>query len=745
MKSLKLAVVMAFLAFTAFAQQPPEVSVNPYRLVYGLEIRGHWTDSLKWWNVVPVTSFGAIPDDNNDDFEAIQRGIDSLNSAGGGVLYFPPGMYQSSENLTVKTGVILRGQPHYTGKDAVHDASFEPTSKIWFPKYVFDTLANNGNGVDNSTAFKGIIGALECSNAGVVDLDINRAYIKFQPHWESKPGFPNRQPVQQNRNIIVMGNRNSNAVIPGPEVPNSQQKPWQRFPWRFSTNIDVNVMANGVIACNRLNYGVEKDNFLMLGYAIQQRNSNPPRMINLTESQRPMFDYDAHYGISLNRKKMYKDANGIYRIDGYVTWASPQNEPTLFCTGLEILDNWMYKNNRVGVIAAGIGLVIKRNKIRDDATKPTRTDWFGPVGTVTPQGATTFENRGYDFSGWNIVCDSNDAEVFRHRAGGYLSTDGEGVLVQECCGGTQVNDYTIRGNNMITGSYIGIYKMRDINNIKIENNDLNGGPVWVWANTNNNSYFLNSTVVRNNRALSGISMNGSLGGTVCYVEDNQGTGNINVPCHTIVQNNTGFTGITYNSGGGAPCTPSTDYPQGVFTEPAEDGSYCNGNVPLELNLVVQITESDPSTATVDIMLGNQILAAGLIPDGNGQVSYNTTLPAADGIYSFTAVIRNNGNMAFSPVRTLRRICNDPASLPAAKSELPLSLFPNPASTVLNVFVAEEGVNTMVIFNSLGQQILPAERFSERVSLVTENLPKGVYRVLVTNKAGQRKAMSFVKN
>lgn len=540
------------LAGNVAAQAPTS---NPYTKVYGARV-GHWTDSLKWTTVFPVTQFGAVADDGQDDHPSIQRAIDSISAIGGGVLYFPAGMYNSSETITMKSGVILRGDTLPAGQDNPKLATYNPPSKIWFPQYIFDTLANGGAGTDRSTAFKLIEGAKVCSNSGVVDLDINRAVIKFQPNWiVAGPPHQNRQPEARNSNIIVMGCRSNNAALVDPAVPTPQQKPWQLNIWRFSTNIDIAVSANCIVARNRLNDGVPPDNFMMEGYVIEFRGSGGWRPMTL--AQEPLFDYNAHYGISVNRKKTFLDQNGKWAIDGFPGWASPAQEPILFAPGNEILDNWMYKTSRVAIIAAGNGLVIKGNEMYDDPTKPTRTNFLGVTGRLTPQGATTFENRGLDFSGWNVKVEDNVVEAFQHRAGGYLSTDGEGILVQECCGGTQVNDYTIRGNRMLRGNYIGIYKMRDINNILIENNDMGGGPVWVWANTNGADYYLNSSIVRNNTNLSGISMNGSLGGTTCYVENNQGSSGINVPCHTEVTNNTGFTGITYNTGGGAPCAGST--------------------------------------------------------------------------------------------------------------------------------------------------------------------------------------------
>ncbi|MEM1107079.1 MAG: DUF4955 domain-containing protein [Planctomycetota bacterium] len=66
--------------------------------------------------VFDVTEFGAVPDDNRVDREAIQAAIDAASQAGGGVVFFPPGRFDLSgpESLEVvlwvkSSNVVLRG------------------------------------------------------------------------------------------------------------------------------------------------------------------------------------------------------------------------------------------------------------------------------------------------------------------------------------------------------------------------------------------------------------------------------------------------------------------------------------------------------------------------------------------------------------------------------------------------------------------------------------------------------------
>ena len=58
-----------------------------------------------------VTDLGADPTGEADSTEAVQATIDQAEAAGGGVVYFPEGLYRLDEVLTVSaSGVVLRGE-----------------------------------------------------------------------------------------------------------------------------------------------------------------------------------------------------------------------------------------------------------------------------------------------------------------------------------------------------------------------------------------------------------------------------------------------------------------------------------------------------------------------------------------------------------------------------------------------------------------------------------------------------------
>jgi hypothetical protein len=460
--------------------------------------------------------------------------------------------------------VVIRGDT-----PAVNDAkssSYNPVTKLVFPKY---KPSFSGSGTPNSTAFKKILTTdlSKDSNIGVVNVDINRAAIDFSSTEYSEKNtlaVPNKSEVtlktspptplltkergdkaqlyrgeviavpqllrkRYNQNIIVFGVRSNNVATPEPRVPESFQNPWQRFSHRFAANIQIQAFANVLISNNRLNDAVT-DNFNQPNYIIKQLRVNS--IVTYSEGEKGKFNYTDHYGISLNRFSSSKELPN-----------DPNRFPDFFRKGLVIQDNWVYHTMRVAIHATGDGLIIRNNQIKDEKNKQA---WIDPTGTKQPQNAATFENRAIDWSGWNVTIDGNDYEVYRHKiaGGNYESIDGEGILIQECCGGTSVNGVKISNN---TGnSYIGIYKVPQVKNVLITGNKIltnitNTPAIYVDADTNGSKNSMDNVKIENNTLSNGILARASNGGSDNFIEGNRSNnGDLSSSCGIKVENNVGF-------------------------------------------------------------------------------------------------------------------------------------------------------------------------------------------------------------
>lgn len=469
-----------------------------------------WTNTIKWNCVYNIKDFSG-----SSMIERFNSARDAAANNGGGVVYFPSGTYPFTDTIKLKSGVVLRGETPAVKSAKASD--YKPSSQLIFPEYKPQL---SGEGTPNETAFKKIVTTApnQDSNIGLINLDINRAAIQFSGNLDEG----------KNQNIILFGLRSNNVAEPDPNVPNLDfQQPWQRYSHRFASNIGLTAFANVLVANNRINDQIT-DNYPQPGYRLQSRDKK--QVLTYSEGDKVPFHYGNHYGISVNRggKK-----------GGFKLAATPTTEPGLFRKGIVIRDNWVYHTMRVGIHASGEGLIIKDNEIKDQANKQW---WTDPTGKREATGAVTLENRAIDWSGWNVLVEGNSYEVYRHQIGNtkYFSVDGEGILIQECCGGTTVNNVKIRQNQ--GNAYIGLYKVQDIKNAEIENNQVNNSDISVVADTNKQPYALNNVKIINNKILGNIIAKGSSDGQGNEISGNQGngTGKINSSCSVQVKNNSGF-------------------------------------------------------------------------------------------------------------------------------------------------------------------------------------------------------------
>lgn len=660
--------LVATLTLSAFCcttlAQPTD---NPVTKFYPGLGQYDWTDQLAWSNVMTTS---ATPDDGLDDLATVEAEIATLSGQGGGVLYFPAGVYNFSDDLTLMDGVVLRGVQPGDGYVADNlDPNREPENPVAevdnaksslfaldthfeFPPFVLDKASP----MDPNDAFKMITteNTLTDSNIGVVWIDINRARVQFMDYGDDPvtglatsywayfgvpwdPGLPFTDPsnsflTMRNRNIVVFGNRSNNATDwdnrSGVSPPNGSQDAWQIWPKRFAANIDVFAYENVIVANNQCNYqhftdwdnsapngqqpGPSIDTFLMTDY-----KDNNGTVINSGDGV--WFRYTSGYGIKLNRS---------VGLDGSDIPYTPEDFPMLYRKGMTVRDNWVFLTVRVGYFIGGAGLEMIGNYRQDvPLTDDRKIMWVDPTGRkLQTNNSATYENRGYDVTGTDVIIHKNQWDVQRGliRGGPYLTIDGEGILHQEVGGGSIIDNWTITDN--VGDAYIGLYKARDMRDVVITGNDLDDGNIYVQADTNGGSYSLENVLIENNASI-GVRVIGTDGISNVIVNNNDlRGGSVNISADVVFTNNVnaGATNIVPND-------PFDAVPEVSVTSPADGSTAAPGDT-----VTLTIEASDSGAAPVCLEVWNNFGKLGdATPTGNpDEYAYDLTVGPDEGLYYY---------------------------------------------------------------------------------------------------------------
>ena len=94
--------------FTAFKTNPSTAVLPDYS--YAGYHSG--ADSIPDVNlpIFDVTKYGALPNDDLEDFDGVQAAITAAVAAGGGIVFFPGGRFLMNEQTTRTTGILIEGQ-----------------------------------------------------------------------------------------------------------------------------------------------------------------------------------------------------------------------------------------------------------------------------------------------------------------------------------------------------------------------------------------------------------------------------------------------------------------------------------------------------------------------------------------------------------------------------------------------------------------------------------------------------------
>lgn len=497
---------------------------NPVAEHYLAEGAGYpaWTDRIEWQRVVDMSAYphGAT------DFERFEHARDALHAFGGGVLYYPPGIYDFTDmpadgpdgrGLMLRSGIVLRGATPVTDRwaRANPSAGFPQEGELELPtKFVFGFTERTGTEATPTGTtprdwnFVGIIpsGAetlADVSDVGVAWIHFIGASIfwGFELDWDGITGYANSgawksglvKPLWSDRIAdgtfpwdFFAGSSGQRAVVGSGAGPGRLV-----FGCVFEDAAPVNDVVMEGRASGGKNFGEDGYWLQKFGARIQVHGSevfiannvlpkslrsflyrqtvghNPQQSTDpnrwTNQEQTILFDYNYSTGIDVN-KELLNPFIG--------------KNTVYFLPGVVIQDNYVFNHGRKGFNPSGRWMTVRNNfneRIVLSATVPAD---YGPAsghshyltldGYVQckpggPGDISDSLSRAFDLAGGPIWIDSNQYDPARSS----VANDGEGILCQ-AHGGTQLYSWAVTRNS--EPEYMAGY---DVNHY---------GSLWAWNN-----------------------------------------------------------------------------------------------------------------------------------------------------------------------------------------------------------------------------------------------------------------------
>jgi len=418
---------------------------NPVATLYGSgDARLAWAADVRWACVWSVADFPAPSADAS--FAAAQA---AAVAGGGGVVYFPAGTYAFARNLSLASGVVIRGEP--TTARARSGKAPGPLA----PTTVFECPNKVHQGVWNF--------APDAANLGVVSVTLDQCAVMLWPSLVttafspmlSRWWFSATDVAGMGRNKLVLScvvrdvSLGRSLLAPPPlDVDNV-------YPYSFSIAVGVYSDENALVANNLLPASQRAE---VTTVTVGGKNETVP------------YAYDNRYGIDVNTILLGAVASAYCKGAGSKCGTpsafgglSPACAPFNFRRGVVIRDNWVAQNGRVGVswtgggggggaspaCAPGSGTLVLDNHVE---VRANTTCWTVD-GHSAPRGSDTNENRGYMLSGFCSNVTGNTGHINRQAIAGtpYQTVDGEGILHQSQNGNWGYGDVIV-GNDLSGGS-----------------------------------------------------------------------------------------------------------------------------------------------------------------------------------------------------------------------------------------------------------------------------------------------------
>lgn len=444
--SLRLAAAVAEEAAAASSAAPCGSASggptdNPVATLYGSsDARLAWAAEVRWACVWSVADFPAASPDAS--FAAAQA---AAVAGGGGVVYFPAGTYAFAQNLSLASGVVIRGAPTTArAKSGKAPGPLAPTTVFACPNKLHQGVWNFEPAAQN---------------LGVVNVLLDQCAVMLWPALVtpsfspmlSSWWFSATDVAGMGRNKLVLSNvvrdvSLGRSLLAPPPLDKSNV-----YPYTFSIAVGVYTDENALVANNLLPPS-QRDEATTV--TIAGKNETVP------------YAYDNRYGIDVNSILLGAVASAYCKGAGSKCGTpsafgglSPPCAPFNFRPGIVIRDNFVAQNGRVGVswsgganaaptCAPGSGTLVTGNHVE---VRANTTCWTVD-GHSAPRGSDTNENRGYMLSGFCSNVTGNTGHVNRQLIPGtpYETVDGEGILHQSQNGNWGFGDVIV-GNDLSGG------------------------------------------------------------------------------------------------------------------------------------------------------------------------------------------------------------------------------------------------------------------------------------------------------
>lgn len=490
------------------------LSQNPVAEFYGNGNYPVWTDNVRWTNQINMQTYdfaGAGLIMPATEFQKFEFARDILHLQGGGVLYYPAGIYDFSDvpdaisdgvfgrGLMLRSGIIILGEK--PDSDNAIAETLQPQTKFIFKTKKIKDINNKNRSIPINWNFVGCISSgsetlKDVSNIGVLWVELNGGVVYFGAQypfsasysggigWYSskaaKGEWKTRVPdgthpfdafaaangnyVGAGSGRIVLGCVIRNGVLGNHNIIQYAKEKYDTiaqstYPYKFGARIAV-YGSNTIVANNFLPKPDSCFKYYQTTAITQQDKCN-----QAFGNRRSVliYDYGKSIGLDVNKGFLNPFSNTL---PGYLS------------ENVIVRDNNVYNHGNKGFELSGNWLLVQNNKnVRDYLSENTDRYGLGAGWELTLDGfyesmpggngcLSDNLSRAFDMAGKNGWIDNNSY----NNTGSNPGNDGEGILWQAHGGMNSIWSFVIT-NNTGTSGYMAGYDVSQ------------EGALWAWNTT----------------------------------------------------------------------------------------------------------------------------------------------------------------------------------------------------------------------------------------------------------------------